>query len=195
MRFFTSDTHFGHANILHLGDGRPFKTIENMAMTIVENAWEVMSEDDELYHLGDVAMGPWPIGLQYIKLMPGTKFLVPGNHDRVSSLASKTRQANFRGDYEDVGFEILNEIEFTTIYDQLYVMSHYPYVGDSHDKDRFEKIRPTDSGLPLIHGHSHQLERYTYSPNGTLQISVGVDANDWTPVSEEQIYELTKEQR
>lgn len=161
-----------------------------MSEAIVDNFNSHISAGDTLFHLGDVALGPWPLGLEYVKQISGHKILIPGNHDRVSSIESESRRERFRGDYEDAGFEILDEIEFVPIYDQIFKASHYPYSGDSHDGDRFEKIRATDDGTPIIHGHTHAEGKVTRSAKGTLQISVGVDAWGFRPVSEEEVFDI-----
>ena len=54
--FFTSDTHFGHANIINLCN-RPFKDVNHMNDMLVENWNSVVSDDDTVFHLGDFALG------------------------------------------------------------------------------------------------------------------------------------------
>lgn len=41
-RWFTSDTHFGHANIIRLGAGRDFATVDAMNQKLIENAHRVV---------------------------------------------------------------------------------------------------------------------------------------------------------
>lgn len=57
-------------------------------------------------------------------------------------------------------------------------MEAFPYSGDHTEEDRFEKYRPIDEGLWLLHGHVH----CAWSVNGR-QINVGVDVRDFTPIS------------
>lgn len=66
-------------------------------------------------------------------------------------------------------------------------MSHFPYTGDSHDKPRYDAIRPKDDGKILLHGHTHQDHVLSKSAKGTQQIHVGVDSWDYAPVSLETI--------
>ena len=49
---FTSDTHFGHENVLKFTD-RPWETIWQMNDAIVDNINGKVAVDDELYILGD----------------------------------------------------------------------------------------------------------------------------------------------
>ena len=77
----TSDTHFSHANIIRYCD-RPFSDLAVMNERLVD-AWnDRVRPDDEIWHLGDVAMGRIEESLLIIRRLHGRKFLVPGNHDR-----------------------------------------------------------------------------------------------------------------
>lgn len=52
MIWFTSDTHFGHENVLKFTD-RPWETIWQMNDAIVDSINGKVAVDDELYILGD----------------------------------------------------------------------------------------------------------------------------------------------
>ena len=52
MIWFTSDTHFGHENVLKFTD-RPWETIQQMNSSIVANINARVGMNDELYILGD----------------------------------------------------------------------------------------------------------------------------------------------
>ena len=54
--FFTSDTHFYHANIINFC-GRPFKNVEVMNETLIANWNSVVGADDIVFHLGDFCLG------------------------------------------------------------------------------------------------------------------------------------------
>lgn len=189
--FFTSDTHFSHKNIIHLGDGRPFKDINHHNEMLIKNWNTVVSPDDVVFHLGDVALGPWPDGLDCVRRLNGRKILVPGNHDRISSVEKESRRVRYFADYADVFDDIRREVTSYSI-DGTYVqMSHYPYTGESHEgrPDRYTELRPVNDGSVLIHGHTHANDVVSFD-KGTLMISVGVDAWNWTPVSEQQLSEI-----
>ena len=81
--FVISDTHFGHKNILTFlnEDGsrvRDFSSLEEMDELIVENWNKTVSDQDIVYHLGDVYFGA---GHQHLKRLRGRKRLILGNHD------------------------------------------------------------------------------------------------------------------
>lgn len=197
VTWFTSDTHFSHKNIINLGAGRPFKDIQHHNEMLVKNWNNVVSPTDTVFHLGDVALGPWPDGLSYVKRLNGHKVLVPGNHDRISSVEKPARQERFLPDYDEAFQKIFDEVSWTVVGTKPHwpvMMSHYPYDGDSHGTDRYTDLRPVDNGVPLIHGHNHcgPSERESVSAKGTPQFAVGVDANNWTPVHEDTIIRWLK---
>lgn len=79
--FFTSDTHFGHANIIHHCN-RPFHDVESMDQAMIE-AWnKVVQPKDTVYHLGDFSLLPPEKLSGILECLHGTKHLVIGNHDR-----------------------------------------------------------------------------------------------------------------
>ena len=176
--FVTADTHFGHARINELA-GRPFASTEEMDRELVRRWNEVVGPEDVVLHLGDLALGPIEESLALTGQLSGRKFLVPGNHDRVSS-ATQTRRAieRFTPLYEQNGWAILPEIVEGTRHGRRLLASHYPYRGDSQEVERHSRQRPRDEGLPLIHGHTHARD---HGPDGS-QFHVGVDAFDYAPV-------------
>ena len=52
--FFTSDTHFDHANIIKFCD-RPFKDVEEMNWKLIKNWNDKVPQDGLVFHLGDFA--------------------------------------------------------------------------------------------------------------------------------------------
>lgn len=78
--WFTSDTHFGHKNILEYEKvARPFATIEEMHEVMIDRWNSVVAVNDIVYHLGDFCFGRhW---LAIAKRLKGKKKLVMGNHD------------------------------------------------------------------------------------------------------------------
>lgn len=192
--FFTADTHFRHKNIVHLGDGRPFDDIHHHDEMIIKNFNSVIKPEDTLIHLGDVALGPWPEGLECVRRINGYKMLVPGNHDRISSVEKPARREKFMTDYEDVFDQLCPEVVECFIGEDKVLLSHYPYTGESHEgrADRYTELRPVNEGRVLIHGHTHSNSIVSHE-NGTLQISVGVDAHSYFPVSEESILQIIKD--
>lgn len=79
MNYYIADTHFGHDNIRRLSN-RPFDSVEEMDNTIIENWNSKVTDDDDVYILGDFSYkSEDPI--EYLKKLNGRKHLIVGNHD------------------------------------------------------------------------------------------------------------------
>lgn len=176
--YITSDTHFSHARIRELA-GRPFASVSEMDAELVRRWNDAVGPDEVVLHLGDVALGSIAESMPLTALLNGRKFLVPGNHDRVSP-ATQSRAAieRFRPLYEQAGWTILPEVIGGTRHGIRVLASHYPYAGDTQDSDRHTSHRPVDRGIPLLHGHTHDREN---GPEGH-QFHVGVDAFAYAPI-------------
>jgi len=183
MRWFTSDTHFGHERIISLCN-RPFSSVEEMNEEMIERWNKAVKPSDIVYHLGDVALGKIAESLPLIGRLNGYRILIPGNHDRIFSGEKQKQRDRFTPEYEKVFHYILPEVFDMQLGDFSMEMSHFPYTGDSHGEDRHADKRPKDNGLPLIHGHVHD----SWKHNGRM-FNVGVDVNGFTPVSEDEIME------
>lgn len=181
--WWTSDTHFSHANIIRYCD-RPFRDVREMNEALVQNWNAIVATDDVVYHLGDLALGQ-DIELQIAltSRLHGDKRLVPGNHDRIAASFEGRRDADkFRPMYEEAGWRILPEEFEHTIGGHRVVVSHFPYIGDTQEHDRHVPFRPVDNGLPIVHGHVHTL----FAERGR-QFNVGVDVRHYVPVAESVI--------
>lgn len=176
--FVTSDTHFSHARISELA-GRPFSSVEEMDAELIRRWNEVVGHGDVVLHLGDLALGPIDPSVPLTAQLNGKKFLVPGNHDRVSpATQSKRAIERFTPIYVQAGWTLLPEIIQGTRRGRRLLASHYPYSGDTQDVERHSSHRPVDRGIPLLHGHTHERER---GPLG-YTFHVGLDAFDYAPI-------------
>lgn len=159
--FLTADQHFGHAGIVQL-TRRPFPDRDAAAMdeALIE-AWNArVRPGDDVWHLGDFALGPKPARLRAIfDRLNGTKRLVRGNHDGRETVALPWAEPP-------------RDLVETSIEGQRYVLCHYPmraWRGSMRD---------------AIHacGHVHGLMEPT-----RLSLDVGVDAWDLEPASLAQV--------
>jgi len=76
--FYVSDCHFGHEAIISLCN-RPFKTVEEMNETLINNWNSCVKHDDTIYHLGDFA---WRDHKAILSRLHGKIFFILGNHDK-----------------------------------------------------------------------------------------------------------------
>lgn len=205
--YFSADLHLGHLNMTRAGKdlcGRPFDTVVEMNESIIHGFNEVLTRNDRLILLGDICMGKLDDSLMWLSyLNAGEIVLVPGNHDKWSlayhQKGDATAQARRR---EEARLRYEIDERFKAIPDQSMSawvgandwlvggehplsrvwFSHYPFDGDSHGEDRYSHLRPFDDGLPVIHGHVHT----EWQVRGN-QFNVGVDVNDFKPVSEDEL--------
>ena len=78
--YFTSDTHFNHANIIGFCN-RPFKSVEEMNEKLIENWNNVVGADDIVFHLGDFCLGGSAEWTKVLDRLNGKIYLIQGNHD------------------------------------------------------------------------------------------------------------------
>lgn len=187
-RFWSSDWHFGHARIAEFCPGRMTlgDSIEARDDALVRRINEQVSPDDDLWVLGDIAMGSIAYSLPVVSRIHANLFLVPGNHDRC--WIGDRRHDKWMERYEEVGFTILPEQSQTEIAGYTVNICHFPYEGDSHGEDRHGAYRMTDDGVtPIVHGHVHD----DFRVKGR-QFNVGVDANDYNVVSDATLAEWVR---
>lgn len=163
--YFTSDHHFGHANIIKYSN-RPFASADEMNQALVERWNGVVAAGDLVYVLGDFSFQDPGVATDVVRQLNGSKYLIWGNHDK--HLRKST--AFMR---EFVWCKDLHQIQ---VEDQKIVLCHYAMLtwNQSH------------RGSWMLHGHSHGT--LPEDPNA-LRIDVGVDAWDYYPVSFAEIRE------
>lgn len=185
-RFFTADLHLGHRNIIEYC-ARPFDDEEQMNAVLLERWNTLVSPEDEVFVLGDFALGRLSRTLPLAGDLHGRKVLIAGNHDRCWSGHTKGVEAATRL-YLDAGFDEIRQGTVPIVVGGMAVLAcHFPYRGDSHDQDRFVDHRPVDDGSWLLHGHVH--ERWKVRER---MINVGVDVWDYAPVPEHVLTELLR---
>lgn len=166
MRWWTSDQHYGHENIIKYCE-RPFPSKEEMDRTLLYNHNSKVRPNDEVFILGDFSMKNED-SLNYfrtlLKKLNGTKHLILGNHDKLKPFT-----------YIDIGFTSVHTSLELYINNIRFLMAHDP-VTSLVDRDAI-----------WLCGHAHNLFK-------TLKniINVGVDVWDFYPVSEENIFNLLK---
>lgn len=160
--FFTADTHFGHAAARALYR-RPFPSVAAMDEAMVERWNEAVGPGDEVWHLGDFAVGAQAVAGAGALLarLNGRKHLVVGNNDppAVAALPGWASAAHY-AELEVDGVRV--------------VLCHYA----------FRTWRDAGRGSVNLHGHSHGRLR----PLLPRQADVGVDARDFRPVSLAELF-------
>lgn len=189
-RFWTSDIHIGHLAVATRF--RPFESVEEHDATLAQNWDTTVRENDIVYVLGDIAINPRrDDAFGWLQRRPGRKHLISGNHDLVHPLhGTKAFQEQRKPEWLEV-FETVNPFARISIDGRKVLMSHFPLSGEGSREleERYSewRIRLLPEGAFLLHGHTHSTEKVGDDPR---QIHVGVDAWNWTPVSEQEIAQL-----
>jgi calcineurin-like phosphoesterase family protein len=79
MIYFTSDTHWGHANIIKYCN-RPYDTIEEMDAALIKRWNDLVTDKDTVFHLGDIAMGDIKTAKRNLEELRGRIYYLTGNH-------------------------------------------------------------------------------------------------------------------
>lgn len=200
MRYFTSDHHFWHANILKYCPNREYKSVEEMNEDLINKWNHLVKPEDEVYYLGDFSLNSRALKIR--ERLNGKVYLIPGNHDKCHSTVHKMKQQKLTSSfqlYTDHGFIILPEILRTVINAPSgekisTLLCHLPYAEEPNGEytPRFMNIRPTPvaGDQLLLHGHVHQHWRTKLQIENGLQIpmvNVGVDVWGGFPVPESAI--------
>jgi len=159
MNFFTSDQHYGHANILKYQPNRGWANVEEMNEGLITNHNRVVGVGDTVYMLGDFGFLPQDQILWILTRLNGNKILLTGNHDKGFNatfchnlLASGALKEVHRPGYLEV-----------KINGNFYVMNHYA-----------QRVwNRSHYGTFHLYGHSHGS-----LPSLGKSVDVGVDSKD-----------------
>lgn len=174
--FFTSDTHFWHENILKFCN-RPFSSVEEMNDTIIDNWNKLVGENDIVFHLGDFCFCGSDKFEKIIEKLNGHIYLILGNHDW------KTIRNHYFSKFKGIYQQLSIKVDGRKIY-----LNHFPFLC----YDGSYKNNP----VWALSGHIHickirntgkDFERMNYL--FPTQYDVGVDFNDYTPISFKEVKE------
>jgi calcineurin-like phosphoesterase family protein len=181
--WFTSDHHFGHANIIKYCE-RPFNSVAHMNASMIGSWNGVVAPGDIVYYLGDFAMQPHLVA-DILPKLNGKKLLIAGNHDRCHpKIGSPTKWLQA---YIDAGFDSVQVDMQMEIAGKNVLLHHFPYRAETEPKQKYYGQRPVDDGGWLIHGHVHN--RWKVSGR---QINVSVENWNFEPVALDTIADIIK---
>lgn len=190
--YFTSDWHIGHANVINFSN-RPFKDLDHMHRVLINNYNAIVPPNGLCYFLGDVGLAGSDVLTKVFRKLNGTKVLIIGNHD--GGVNSKY----------NVGFDVVLHGATMQIAGERVTLSHCPMRGKY--RENTENMRGSQPG-DLWHGVNKEkykifsidehedfhLHGHIHSPNSGKskkiegkQYDVGVDANNYRPVSISEI--------
>ena len=175
--FFTSDVHFDHNNIIRFCD-RPYNNLHEMNEELTKNWNETVPEDGIVFILGDFCFGNKHMWRKRIDRLNGTKYLILGNHDHLKDIPNECFESIDRM----MNIEVIDGDKTIEM-----ILCHYPLLT-------WAKIR---YGTLQLFGHIHSnpnkqsLFYYIRSKN---QYDVGVDNNDYRPISYSTLIERVEKQ-
>ena len=181
--WFTSDLHFGHQNIIRFCK-RPWETIEDMDLSLIQNWNSVVKPDDLVFDLGDFAFATNARWKELLSQLNGHHYLILGNHDITRWPGDKIMEL-----FEGVSHQMILKIDGRTVY-----LNHYPYLcfGGAW--------RNPENAVYQLFGHVHSSPNCEGADTDRLvnlfpyQYDVGVDNNNYTPISWEQVKEIIQKQ-
>lgn len=164
MIYFTADLHLGHKAIINM-QNRPFEDVQEMNKALICNYNAVIGKDDTVYLLGDVCHHMTvDEANEIIGKLKGKKILIKGNHDK---------------QYDASLFEEITDFKTISANGIYVALMHYPMLSwpKSHH------------GSLQLHGHVHgrRTDNEVNRDAGIRRFDVGVDANDYYPISIKQI--------
>lgn len=183
--FVTSDTHFGHDRAF-VYEPRGFTSIEEHDREIIRRWNSVVSNEDTVYHLGDVMLGDNEHGMECLKLLNGHIVIIPGNHDTATRLALyKTLSGVEVLDSNIPGFTAAAAMFKYKKYN--FYASHHPTITSNLEKAPYLRMH-----LINLFGHTHQQNKFFQGM--PFMFHVGMDSNDCTPVLLDDAIEMMKEE-
>ncbi len=155
--YFTSDTHFGHTNIIRY-QNRPFRDVNHMNESLIANWNERVEQDDIIYHLGDFGFGDCNHLQKVFDRLNGTKILILGNHDKETQKLIGWQSVQH---YHEIWFD-----------KQMVVLFHYA----------MRVWHRSHHSSILLYGHSHGS-----MPGNSQSLDVGVDCWKYRPITLSEI--------
>lgn len=138
MKFFISDTHFEHTNIIAF-DQRPFSSVAEMREEMIDKWNKRVKKNDEVYILGDFAFSTraedWE---RLLKALNGRKYLIKGNHDYPKKRVEKY-------------FEKICDYLEIKENGKRFILCHYPMVWYNRD---------LNANTYMLYGHVHDSIEY-----------------------------------
>jgi calcineurin-like phosphoesterase family protein len=169
--WFTSDHHFGHANIIKYCN-RPFADAEVMNAAL-EKAWnETVAPEDLVYYLGDFAMSAALVP-SIVRRLNGRKILIAGNHDKCWQ--EKDPDSRWYEHYVRAGFLEIYQKLYLEIAGESVLLSHLPYRNETQaeiegNAEKAETQTDTQSETPTntqSEAKTEKAETQTETQTGT----------------------------
>jgi calcineurin-like phosphoesterase family protein len=170
MNYYISDLHFGHRKVIEM-DRRPFDTVEQMDAELIRLWNQRVTDEDDVYIVGDFAYRNAYTATWYLRQLKGRKHLIVGNHDHNTIQDPKALEC----------FASVEKMLRITDNGRVVCLCHYP-VAEWNGK-RY--------GGYHIHGHLHSRrdEVSAFMARFDTALNAGCMLNGYRPVTLEELVE------
>lgn len=174
--YFISDLHLWHDRGF-IYKPRGFESIEDMNKTILENWHNTIKEDDEVYLLGDVALGTdYDLISETVGSLPGKLHIMIGNHDTDKKI--------------EIYRSLPNVVE--VVYATIVKIGKYSFYLSHYQTKTASLETPPEHALYNIHGHIHTKDKF-FQDNPYFY-NVSCDSQNCMPIkAEDMIAEIEAE--
>ncbi|URP21215.1 metallophosphoesterase [Gordonia phage Francois] len=176
-RYYIADLHLGHGVV---AKARGFDSTREHDDAVMESLLE-LGNDDQLWVLGDICGGSLTGANYALDRLADIDddvemFLVAGNHDKCwpGHRDGHRHVDTFLDVFDGVTAFARHRVNVAGKANHV-MLSHFPYVGDHTDDDRYVEYRLRDTGRWLLHGHTHSDRKYQHDVH-PRQLCVSWDA-------------------
>jgi len=181
--FFTSDTHFFHKAIITLCN-RPFHDEFYMTEGLIKNWNKVVPKDADIIVAGDFAFTGSKTKIHaLLKQLNGRKWLILGNHCYQNKFDRPVIAELFEGRVMDIAHIKVKDPNIKGEWARFHI-SHHP-------------LAFWERKYIHLHGHIHSGPNSVTNNNLSFhpkRYDIGVDNNDYTPISYHQLMKIIKSQ-
>ena len=171
MKFFTSDTHFYHHNVIKYSN-RPYENIEEMHEDMIDRWNRAIGKGDLVYHLGDFSLESNPELIDAILgRLNGKIILIRGNHDKWLDKIDRVKHNNKFIKIADYYETNIQHKDGTHIKASL---MHYPMY--TWNRSHYGSIQ--------LHGHSHGAIDAQNRKLRRMDVGVDSEYGQFSPIPE-----------
>ena len=165
-----SDPHFHHENIIEYCN-RPFSSVEEMDKMLLHRWNNMVSEDETVLFLGDLAMAPQDKALRTLHELNGEILFIRGNHD-------------------DILFDTQSDI-------MVYNSITFEHRGLTIPCTHYPEEPPDDHTEYVFHGHTHNndLDTYPFFNPHNRTFNFSAELLGYTPLPYEYVAEILFERK
>jgi calcineurin-like phosphoesterase family protein len=190
--WFTSDTHYNHANICSAtttwnkesgNNFRIFNSLDTMNDRLVAGINASVGQDDILFHLGDWSFGGFESIRQFRdRLVCKNIHLILGNHDNHIARNKDDVQEIFSSVHNMLDLIVKWNVGTPTQDEAKFMLMHFPIAS----WDNLAR------GVIHLHGHVHLPKHRRIGPGKMMD--VGVDGNGLEPIDMKEVLTIMKNQ-